>query len=467
MLLGFLLIGLTFLPMSNAAPSTQPVTTDSTVGSLHVRLISLANSGFLDLHPNMGPVGMSINFTGQVATSSVSDQSCSVSSPTNGAIITGAACAVNGGGSTRGNFTGSFIVGSVAQGQYVIEITACVGNNGCQPSAGDFVQAVFTVTSSAQGTLTFNPSSASGGIQVSFSGGFPENTGPDTSCSVSTPTEGLLLNPACVTTNGGANFTGSFTVGSVAAGEYLIEVTGCVGNTGCAPSAGDFVQGIFTVSGGVQGTLTLSPPSAATGTNVRFYGGFPVNSGPDTSCSISSPTGAVVSLPACVTTNGGANFTGSFTVGAVPLGEYVIEITGCAGNTGCAPSEGDFVQAVFTTQGITLSPTAASPGSAVLVSGSGFSSNDDRCTISGIPVSSYTCTLSSGSVSGSFVVANVGAGYYTVTVSGDSGASAAATIGVAPYSAPAIPGFPLEAILAGLLLGAVFIALLRRRPNRA
>jgi hypothetical protein len=439
--------------------------TGTSAGSVHVRLISLANSGFLDLHPDMGAVGTNVNSTGQVATSSVSDQSCSVSSPTSGAVITGAACAVNGGGSTRGNFTGSFIVGSVAQGQYVIEITACAGNNGCAPSAGDFVQAVFTVTSSAQGTLTFNPSSASGGIQVSFSGGFPENTGPDTSCSLSSPNGALILNPACVTTNGGANFTGSFTVGSVVPGEYLVEVTGCVGNTGCAPSAGDFVQGVFTVAGGVQGTLTLSPPSAAAGTNIRFYGGFPVNSGPDTSCSVSSPTSAVVTLPACVTTNGGTNFTGSFTVGSVPLGEYVIEITGCAGNTGCAPSVGDFVQAVFTTQGIIISPTAAGPGSTVQVSGSGFSLNDDRCTISGSAVSSYTCSISSGSISGSFVVANIGPGYYTITVSGDSGDSASATIGVAPYSAPAIPGFPLEAILAGLLLGAVFIALLRRKLN--
>ena len=113
-----------------------------------------SSSGFLDLTPNNGLAGIDVAIMGQVASGVTNlDQSCSLSSPTNGAIITGAACAVNGGGSTIGNFTGSFIVGNVSPGQYVIEVTACAGNNGCAPSAGDFVQSVFTLTATADFSL--------------------------------------------------------------------------------------------------------------------------------------------------------------------------------------------------------------------------------------------------------------------------------------------------------------------------
>ena len=113
-----------------------------------------SSAGYLDLTPNNGIAGVDVEIMGQV-TSGVTnlDQSCSLSSPTNGGIITGAACAVNGGGSTVGNFTGSFVVGNVPPGQYVIEVTACAGNNGCAPSIGDFVQSVFTLTATADFSL--------------------------------------------------------------------------------------------------------------------------------------------------------------------------------------------------------------------------------------------------------------------------------------------------------------------------
>ena len=71
-------------------------------------------------------------------------------------------------------------------------------------------------------------------------------------------------------------------------------------------------------------------------------------------------------------------------MGNVPPGEYVIEVTACAGNNGCAPSCGDWVQAilvVLATPKIWLSVWGPW-GANLQVFGSGFSVNDEGCTLS-------------------------------------------------------------------------------------
>jgi hypothetical protein len=108
-------------------------------------------------------------------------------------------------------------------------------------------------------------------------------------------------------------------------------------------------------------------------------------------------------------------------------------------------------------------PPGASPGNSVQVYGSGFSLLDTSCSISGPPVTSPNCSISGGTLSGSFTVAYVNAGYYTVTVTGSSGDYAAATLAVGPSSTPALPGFPIEAIISGLLLGLAAVITLRRK----
>jgi len=81
-----------------------------------------------------GRVGIEVTISG-IATTGISnlDQSCPILSPSDRAIIV-TACAINGDDSTSGNFTCSFTVGNVPPGEYVIEVTACPGNNGCAPS---------------------------------------------------------------------------------------------------------------------------------------------------------------------------------------------------------------------------------------------------------------------------------------------------------------------------------------------
>ena len=196
----FLVVCLVVIPTSTSASSIK------------------ATSGYLDLSPNSGPVGIEVGITGQVAIPSL-DRSCSISSPSSGTIIESQACAVNGGGSTNGNLTGSFIVGNVSPGQYVIEVTACAGNNGCTPSAGDFVQAVFQTQ--GQPSISVSPGwccSAPGSTVQVFGTGFSLNDGP---CTLGGP---AVLSYSCNISGG--SLTGTFTVANVPAGYYEVSATG-------------------------------------------------------------------------------------------------------------------------------------------------------------------------------------------------------------------------------------------------
>jgi hypothetical protein len=382
-----------------------------------------------------------------------SDSSCTivgapVSDPTS--------CSLSGGSGTL-----TFIVKQYTPaGAYVITIT---GNQ-----KGDSAQVSFQVNGFS---FSLNPASGPVGTEVSFTTvegtSFPTN---DTSCSISSQSSGAVTIPACIVSNGSAS--GTFIVGQVSPGDYVIEVTACTGNVGCAPSAGDFSQQTFTVTGGP--TITLNPTSGGLGADISVSGtGFKLS---DQTCSITSPSNpSVVQNAGCAVTSGTEDIHGSFIVGNVLAGQYVIEVTGCQGNTPCAPSQGDFAQEVLTVV-TTTTPTIALngvynvPGTTIQVSGTGFSSSDTTCSLSGSPVSSSSCSISAGTLSGYFVVANVATGSYTITATGSTGDSASTNFSVAPQSTPyqytypyAVPGFPVEAILLGLIIGTAMVVAARRR----
>jgi hypothetical protein len=197
------------------------------------------------------------------------------------------------------------------------------------------------------------------------------------------------------------------------------------------------VPGFSSVT--TMGSLDLSPSRGPVGIEVEITG--QATSGVtnlDQSCSISSPSNdAIITFSACVINGDGStsgNFTGSFTVGNVPPGEYTIEVTACAGNNGCAPSKGDFVQSILVVQG---NPTIQTPfgqfgvpGSTLQVSGSGFSLNDNSCSLSGeIVGSTVSCRISGGTLTALFVVANVPNGYYQLIATGNTGDSASTNVG--------------------------------------
>jgi hypothetical protein len=94
---------------------------------------------------------------------------------------------------------------------------------------------------------------------------------------------------------------------------------------------------------------------------------------------------------------------------------------------------------------VKLSPTSGPPGTAVAVHGSGFALGDTTCTITSSPsglISSPQCTVSGGTVYGSFTVAPGASDAYTVVVTGNSGDAGSATFTAA--SGPTLtvsPGF--------------------------
>ncbi len=73
----------------------------------------------------------------------------------------------------------------------------------------------------------------------------------------------------------------------------------------------------------------------------------------------------------------------------------------------------------ITVPSISLNPNSGSAGSTVQVSGSGFSTSDTACSISGKVVVSQTCSVSNGALTATaFTVANVAGGSYSVKVTG-------------------------------------------------
>ena len=189
-----------------------------------------------------------------------------------------------------------------------------------------------------------------------------------------------------------------------------------------------------------MGSLDLSPSRGPVGLDVEIAGQATTNvTNLDESCTIFSPSNPdIITAAACVINGDGStngNFTGSFTVGNVPLGEYVIEVTACTGNNGCVPSRGDWVQTIFVVQG---NPTIWTPyalygvpGNTLQVYGTGFSLNDNSCTLSGEVVegSAISCRISGGSLTALFVVAQIPNGYYELTATGNTGDSANTSVG--------------------------------------
>lgn len=171
---------------------------------------------------------------------------------------------------------------------------------------------------SPQPVIVLSSGTARVGLDISISGsGFLPT---DTGCAFSSPSSSALVTSAACVAQGGS-LSGSFIVGNVPPGAYVVEATG---------NQGDLGQAILEVSGGAQ--IGLSPATGAPGADVSIHGtGFLPT---DTTCTISSPSSPNVILPgsgACVIQSGTPY--GSFMVGNVPPGEYVVQITGNQGDS--------------------------------------------------------------------------------------------------------------------------------------
>src|SRR5208282_637876 len=296
---------------------------------------------------------------------------------------------------------GSFTVGNVLPGQYLITAT---GNG------GDFGTAILNVTLGA--TITLSPATGQPGIHVAVNGtGFLPT---DSACTVSSPGSAAVLpgSQACVLYQvGNGNVAASFTIGNLLPGQYIIQITG---------NQGDFAQALLNVVGGPR--LGLSPGTGLQGSHINVNGtGFLPT---DQSCSISSPVPSggynpiLAGSAGCVIAVGTGVVNGSFLIGVIPPGQYVVEVTGCTGNNGCAPSVGDFAQAILNvTQaapGLTLIPSSSTNGVTISFRATGLSPTDTGCVVQALGtagasntklITSPTCSIAPSTIAtGSFVV---------------------------------------------------------------
>jgi len=177
-----------------------------------------------------------------------------------------------------------------------------------------------TVLGDVQGqpVIALSSGNVNVGLEVSITGsGFLPT---DTSCTFSSPSSpGLVASEACVTSTG--SLSGSFMVGNVMPAAYVVQASG---------NEGDFAQALLQVVGGAQ--VGLSPATGQPGLDVSFQGrGFLPT---DTTCTISSPSSpdpVLIGTAACIIESGTA--LGSFLIGNVLPGEYVIQITGNQGDS--------------------------------------------------------------------------------------------------------------------------------------
>lgn len=183
-------------------------------------LTNIESSPAIGLSPGSGNVGARVGISGSGFLPT--DTACFFSSPSNPVVITSSAC-VTAGGSVSGGFT----VGNVPPGAYVIQ---AAGNQ------GDVAQALLTVNGGAQ--VGLSPATAQPGVDVSVvaTGFLPT----DTTCTISSPTPNVVLagTVACVIQAGSGSPHGSFIVGNILPGQYVIQVTG---------SGGDSAQALLSI----------------------------------------------------------------------------------------------------------------------------------------------------------------------------------------------------------------------------
>ena len=188
----------------------------------------------------------------------------------------------------------------------------------------------------------------------------------------------------------------------VPAGSYSVTATG-------SPSD-DSANAVFHVGPGTP-TITLDPQTGSHGGAVQISGtSFSTD---DSNCTLSD--GGAGQNETCSISLGVVS--ASFIVANAAAGSYTITVTGSP--------DGDWASQTFNVTSpplsLTLNETSGPVGATVQVSGSGFSPTDSNCTLSGDIVTSSECSLSSGELAGSFLVANVTTGTYAVNATGNPG----------------------------------------------
>jgi len=365
----------------------------------------------LTISPSSGFTGTGpVSVTGTFASADAG--ACTIVAPAGSNLFSGVpspTCTI----SSSGGLTASFTVSTTAQGgTWAVQVFGAGGGFG----TGNFaVVPKMTLTPTSGESFTsvsitgsgFSAADAGVGCAGTLYSTPPGLLGPGVSCSISATT---------------FQMTGTFTVaGAAAPGSYSVIFPSSLGS----------VSATFTKS---PSAFTLTPNFGPTGTIVSVAGtGFTPT---DTTCTITASPN-IVSTQTCSITGGVV--TGSFTVvgAAVPGVSTVTVTSNPSGTSKSAP--------FMLTPTIVLSVNSGRANTVVSISGSNFAAGDAGCAITSSPsglITSPSCVLVAGTMSGSFTVAVVSSGNYTVIVTGTSGDAGQATFRVP--SAPTLTLSPIS-----------------------
>lgn len=327
---------------------------------------------------------------------------CTLTALPNAGVITLPSCSIS-----AGELTGQFTVSNFAGTTQNVTATGNVfGEN-----------ATGTVTIATGPALQASPPWGAAGMLVTVTGvGFSTS---DTSCAISylNTTFGALFTsvPACTISppiGSWKQTTATFTVATTAGvgKNYTLMVQG-------SPTM-DVAYGYFYVN--ATPTVVLNPSTGPPGTTVLVQSTTttvdfsPADAG---LCTITTVPTGLISSYVCLINATGQVVPGSFFAvsSATPGGGYAVTVTG---------SQGDRAQATFiatTLPSITLTPTSGTGGDTIQVNGLKFSLGATACTITANATlfqAPPSCSVSSGTVTGSFVVgtSDVAARTYNVTV---------------------------------------------------
>ena len=414
---------------SGALSASFTVAAGSLLSATHAVWINYTNSPLIGLKvpfsvvarivasPSAAIAGTSVAVYGSGFTGGSTSHTCSLSGtpPVGG----GSTCAETSDGLLNGLF-----VATGAVGFYIITATEDAG----PPSA----LAPFTLTGSPTSPVaTFNPGFGPTGTLVTITG---SNWNPsDTSVTfgdnaTTTPDGGgrLWATPPNCPVSSGIIGACSFTVRTNAiGGVHNITATGTLGDS-------------FKLLFIVQSTFILTPNSGRRGDTGTISGTGYLRSATSTTCKASISESLTPTFDSTITTcqiSSSGILTGVYKIAATaPGGSRTVTINNTVTNI---VQQGSISVPFAVTATVTVTPSSGVAGANILVSGSNFAPGDTTCTLSSSPtglLTSAACVISSGNVTGSFIVSSGASDSYTVTVTGTTGdtGSATFTAGLSP-----------------------------------